>query len=80
MTRIIDRFHQTLATRLNEELSSRVEQLINGSATRMGDEPTSTAEKYAAQVSYIRAIRHVLELCDEISDDQYGNRKPEAGE
>lgn len=67
---ILDPFHRVLAATINEEIASRAEALANGSASRVTEDVVSVAEKYAAAVSYIKALRNVLEMCQQIESEQ----------
>ena len=73
-SQILDGFHRELHRRLTAQLSQRIEQVASGSATKITEDPTSTAEKYAAQVSYIKALTDVLDACEEIERGIHGSR------
>lgn len=72
---IIDRFHQSLKAKLQEEINKKVEALKRGNARQLPGEVVTTAEKYAAAIMYIEALEGVLKICDEISADQYGTKR-----
>lgn len=72
-----DPFHRELRRRLDEKLAARVEHLAAGGATTTDLEVISTAEKYAAQVTYIQALRDVLAMCDEMDRERYGSNDEE---
>lgn len=80
MVDLIDPFHRNLYKVLSEDISDRVEQLVTGSAKKYSDGAESVAEKYAAQISYLQALRTVLEKCREIEVDMYGSRQTKPGE
>ena len=63
---ITDPFHRELYKRLHAEISGRMEALAGGSATKITEDQASTAEKYAAAVSYIRALNDALAMCEDI--------------
>lgn len=66
---IVDPFYRELHYRMSAQLDQRIEQLAAGHAK--GDAVSGTAEKYAGQVSYIKALRDVLEICGEIEKARY---------
>lgn len=72
MSEIIDPFHRQLHQVLQEDLVRRVEQLATGSAAQVAGSQESVAVKYAAQTSYIKALRDILEKCAELEQDIYG--------
>lgn len=72
---LIDPFHRALYSKLAEMLEQRIVRLSEGSAAQNDSDTKSVAEKYAAQVSYIRALRDVLEICEGLEQDRYGARK-----
>lgn len=74
---LIDPFHRSLHERLIDNLSNRINQLADGSASQSKEGVSTVAEKYAAQVSYIKALRDVLALCEELERERYGVRKEE---
>jgi hypothetical protein len=76
---IIDPFHRSIYTVVSEAIDKRMVALAGGSAVRTTNDEVSTAEKYAAQVSYLQAMNDVLEWCMEIENDRYG-KKPGEGE
>ena len=51
--------------------------LAGGSATQIVNSPVSTAERYAAEISYIKAMNDVIGMCDEIDAQMYGSKKPD---
>ena len=77
---IIDRFHQNLRKKLLEDISARMTQLASGAASKTEYDQASTAEKYAAQVSYLRALNEVLDLCEQLDADQHGVKREERTE
>lgn len=76
--RVIDRFHQTLATKISREIEQRTQALVRGAAKQLAGEVVTTAEKYAAAVVYIEAMKTILSWCDDISADQYGTKREES--
>jgi hypothetical protein len=75
---LIDPFHRQLYNKLDQEIQERVIALSEGSALKITDDRQSVTEKYAAQVSYIKALRDVLEICKELEQDRYGSRPRQA--
>lgn len=73
----IDPFHRLLSNALTPLIDSRMVDLANGAAVKVAEDTISTAEKYAAHVSYIKALNDVLAKCAEIELDMYG-AKPAA--
>ncbi len=71
---IIDPFHRALNAALTDLVNDRMISLARGSASRTETDTATTAEKYAAQVSYIQAIHDVLDKCEELEREQYGKR------
>lgn len=71
---ITDPFHRQLYMELTEEIARRTEQLASGSALLIVNDTGTIAEKYAAQVSYIKALYSVLERCKEIETERYGGK------
>ena len=55
-------------------------QLAAGHATAIMGSHVSTAENYAAQVSYIKALNDVLAKCQELEDMRYGDGPKKEGE
>lgn len=72
----IDPFARALFPRLQEDLANRMSALAGGSATQIIGSPISTAERYAAEVSYIKALNDILGVCHEIEVEMYGGGKP----
>lgn len=72
-----DPFHRRLRNTLLEHRDARIEQLIKGGAAKSETDTATTAEKYAAQVSYIEAVNLVLDLCMSIEEERYGNTPAE---
>jgi len=66
---IIDPFYRELYARISAQLGQRADQLVEGQAK--GNSVGETAEKYAAQVSYIKALRDVIEMCGDIEKARY---------
>ena len=73
---IIDEFHRAIAMKIQDEIANRMAGLAAGSAMALPEDKASTAEKYAAGVSYIHALNQVMAMCEEISDERFG-RQPE---
>jgi hypothetical protein len=73
----IDQFFRALGPRLEEDIANRMASLAGGSATQIVGSPISTAERYAAEVSYIKALNDVLRVCHEIEVEMYGGKKPD---
>lgn len=71
---VIDRFHRQLLIILLEELNNRTSRLASGSASLIHDDSSTVAEKYSAQVSYIKALHDILAKCREIEADMYGSK------
>ncbi len=67
---IRDPFHRALASLIEEEIEVAREKLATGQAARITEDTASVAEKYAAQVAHIRALRSVLELCHQVEINQ----------
>lgn len=72
---LIDPFHRALYGRLKQKLEACIEGLASGSAASALDDPATVAEKYAAQVAYIKALNDVLEVCEELERDRYGVKR-----
>lgn len=77
---LIDPFHRSLYGRLQEVLTDRITQLAGGSAGKITEDTQTVPEKYAAQVSYIKALQDVLAICEELERDRYGARKKDGEE
>lgn len=71
---LIDPFHRTLYAKLIEQLERRTAELATGSAATILGDTQTVAEKYAAQVGYIKALHDVLEVCEELERERYGQR------
>ncbi len=71
---IIDPFHRSLYNLLADKIDGRVVDLASGSAASIQGAAEMVAEKYAAQVSYIKALNDVLGWCRELELAQYGAR------
>lgn len=69
-----DPFHRELHAKLQEHLEARVNRLVSGGAAQTESDFASTAEKYAAQVSYIQALREVIQICDDLEQDRFGRK------
>lgn len=74
---LIDAFHRVLYGKLTEQLERRVNELASGSAATILGDTQTVAEKYAAQVGYIKAFYDVMGICEQIEQDRYGARKKE---
>ena len=69
---IIDPFFRSLHDRLVEEINDKVDELTEGSAKLTEHDRETVAEKYAARVAHIKALRRVLDVCAELQLDMYG--------
>lgn len=78
MPDLIDPFHRKLYGVLSKDIESRMALLASGSATAIQGAVETVAEKYAAQVSYIKALNDVLDKCHELEVDMYGARDGDA--
>lgn len=67
---ILDPFHLALASLIIEEIDDAKERLAAGEAAKISEDTASVAEKYAAQVAHIRALRSVLDLCHQVEVNQ----------
>ena len=67
---ILDPFHRALSELINEEIEAAKDKLASGQAARITEDTASVAEKYAAQVAHIRALRSVLDLCHQVEVNQ----------
>jgi hypothetical protein len=76
MTVISDPFFRQMFQKLAEEIDRRSESLSTGSALinakGIGVDVYSTAMKYQASVSYIEALKFVIELGLEMDLERYG--------
>jgi hypothetical protein len=72
MATFIDPFHRQLYESLQAKLEHRITQLAAGSASSIAGDAASLAEKYAAQVSYIKALQDVIEECASLEAVMYG--------
>lgn len=72
---ITDPFHRDLFDAVQDMLSDRIEGLASGSAKQHEGEFATVAEKYAAQVAYIQALRDVLSYSEQIEIRRYGGKK-----
>ena len=74
-----DPFFRQLHQRLAEEIDNRTNVLASGGALAFNEkgsrDPISTAMKYQADVSYIEALRSVIELGFEMDHERYGTKK-----
>ena len=70
----IDPFHRALSNVLTVKIDSRMLALADGSAVKVAEDTISTAEKYAAQTAYLKALNDVLAACAEIELEMYGAR------
>ena len=71
---IIDPFHRDLFRVLSAQIDERMVLLAQGSAGQVTGDTATTAEKYAAQTSYIRALNDVLDKCKGLELERYGAR------
>lgn len=72
---LVDPFHRALYAVLVKELENRMGQLAEGSACTNTNDTQTVAEKYAAQVSYIKALHDILEKCEELEADLFGTKQ-----
>ena len=72
---LMDPFHRALREKLLGVISDRTEALASGGAAQGAPDTPTVAEKYAALVSYIAALRGDLDLCDELDRERYGQSK-----
>lgn len=73
---LIDPFHRALHEKLAILLQDRITRLAQGSASQMMGSQSSVAENYAAQVSYVQALKDVLDICEDLERERYGEKKP----
>lgn len=75
---VVDPFFRKLYIKLTEELEGRIYSLAEGSAVTHGAQGLvdafNTAMKYRADISYIQALKQVIELGLELDREQYGVR------
>lgn len=74
---LMDPFHKRLYVLVQERIEAYKEQLALGAATAMPENKITTAELYAAKVSYIQALRYVLEVCEEVDKEMHGVKSVE---
>ena len=72
-----DPFHRALHAQVAKTIDDRMVNLAQGGAASIQGAAETVAEKYAAQVSYIRALQDVLGWCEELEREQYGLRPSE---
>lgn len=77
---LLDRFHRQLHAVLSDEIANRVSKLAQGSASLVQQDTATVAEKYSAQISYIKALNDVLDKCRELEIDMYGNHSGPTGD
>lgn len=70
----IDRFHRQLHSVLADEIHTRTLRLAQGAASLTQGDILTVAEKYAAQVAYLRALHDIVEKCQELEVDMYGTK------
>lgn len=58
------RFHALLASKLEEVIVNRSEELTSGCCAKI--------EEYKYIVGYLNGIRDVLKICDEVNEDEFG--------
>ena len=75
MPSLIDPFHRALYAMVTRAIEDRVTDLASGSAAVLKDSSQTVAEKYAAKVAYLMALKDVLAWCEELEADMYGKRK-----
>jgi hypothetical protein len=68
LANLIDPFHRALHSRLSEDIANRTHALVTGAA--------ASHDEYRYQVGYLEALNRVLEACQELENERYGeNRK-----
>jgi len=72
---LMDPFHRRVYVVVSERIQAYTEQLANGSACTIPEDTATVAEKYAAKVAYIAAMREVLEMCEEVDIDMHGVKR-----
>ena len=72
-----DPFHRALHAQVAKTIDDRMVNLAQGGAASIEGSAQTVAEKYAAQVSYIKALSDVLGWCEELEREQYGLRPSE---
>ncbi len=77
---LLDPFHRALHTQVSKTIDDRMVNLAQGGAASIEGSAQTVAEKYAAHVSYIKALSDVLGWCEELEREQYGLRPSEEGE
>ncbi len=68
------RAQSLLANKLDARITAIATSLANGDARNIGD-VAATAQTYSEQIGYIRALRDVLTLCQEVEDELLGRKK-----
>ena len=74
---LMDPFHKRLYVQLQERIEDYKEHLALGSATALPENKITTAELYAAKVSYISALKYVLEVCEAVDREMHGVKSVE---
>ena len=74
---LMDPFHKRIYVKLQEVIESRKEQLANGGACTIPEDTATVAEKYAAKVAYLQALKDVLSMCEEADYEMHGVKKTE---
>jgi len=59
---------QLLARRIEELIGEKTRVLIDGGRITAND-PQATASAYMSEVSYIRALRDVMQICQDVERD-----------
>lgn len=74
-------FARQLTKKIDESIQERALNLVQGGASVDGD-PVKTAMKYAEQIGYVTALRHVNDWCRDVEDELTGraaaNRKKQS--
>lgn len=65
---------RALAKRINEYITANAENLAFGSSI-VQDDVNATAQNYCSAVAYMRALRDVLGMCEEVEDELLGRGK-----
>jgi hypothetical protein len=69
------RFHQRVVQKLLENYDSKGQQLLNGNIRGDMSDFAATAQKYSEQVGWLKCLKFVERVCQDVADELAGREK-----
>jgi hypothetical protein len=69
------RFHQLVVQKLHAEYALKGERLLSGTVRGDMSDFAATAQRYSEQVGWLKCLKFVEQICQEVADQLAGREK-----